>query len=108
MRRDVLMILSCGRRAVMRCLLALQEELRASEVFYFMNELFVDDYCVWIQQIRYGIGKAFIHSQCLTSVCGCSDEFYVPFVRETLKTGIGKADMDWPLSALEDVAQDDE
>lgn len=46
-----------GRRRLLRCLLEIQCLLMDTESRYILNDLYVTDYCVWIQTVRY---RAFI------------------------------------------------
>ena len=52
-RRDAKLILDTGRRAALRVLLHLHRLLRTAEAKYVFNELYVVDYCVWLQKLRY-------------------------------------------------------
>ena len=51
LRSDVTEILKQGRRCVLKCLLQTREIFRATDTApcYLLNDLYLDDYCVWIQ-----------------------------------------------------------
>lgn len=83
-RRDVLMILCCGRVGALKALLWLRRALRRSETFYFFNELYVDDYCTWLQHL--------------------ADATFVCFVNAALTVKVTRSDMGWQLDELEAAA----
>ena len=39
-----------GRRKLLQCLLDVRRILNSSEPYYVMNNLYITDYCVWIQR----------------------------------------------------------
>lgn len=47
--QDAAAVLRGGRRVVLRCLLGLRDLYARDECRYIMNDLFLTDYCVWIQ-----------------------------------------------------------
>ncbi|XP_015730598.1 protein SHQ1 homolog isoform X2 [Coturnix japonica] len=49
---DTVMILQLGRAAVLRCLLDVHRIFRESDPAYILNDLFITDYCIWIQKIK--------------------------------------------------------
>ncbi|XP_067685245.1 protein SHQ1 homolog [Haliotis asinina] len=51
-REDTCRVLSLGRRQVLKCLLDIQTILTDTEQRYILNDLYINDYCVWIQGIR--------------------------------------------------------
>lgn len=48
--RDTSQILLLGRKMVLKCLLEIQRLFNASEPRYLLNQLYITDYCVWIQK----------------------------------------------------------
>ncbi|KAL1456772.1 hypothetical protein WDU94_001475 [Cyamophila willieti] len=48
---DVRTILSQGKRSILKCLLSIHSMFNASEPRYLLNQLYIVDYCIWIQQI---------------------------------------------------------
>jgi len=50
--KDTVKILLLGRKQVLKCLLEIQRQLNASESYYILNQLYVTDYCVWIQRVK--------------------------------------------------------
>ena len=48
---DTKAIFRMGRRAVLRCLLDVRRVLKFSEAKYLLNDIFITDYCVWIQSV---------------------------------------------------------
>uniref|UniRef100_A0A8B9UBL1 Protein SHQ1 homolog n=1 Tax=Anas zonorhyncha TaxID=75864 RepID=A0A8B9UBL1_9AVES len=49
---DTVMILQLGRAAVLKCLLDIHKIFRESDPAYLLNDLFITDYCVWIQKTK--------------------------------------------------------
>lgn len=46
---DTIKMLSLGRRQVLKCLLKIHELFDSSEPRYLLNQLYITDYCIWIQ-----------------------------------------------------------
>jgi len=46
---DVAKILFLGKRAILKCLLQLRSTFEHTDTHYLLNKVFVDDYCVWVQ-----------------------------------------------------------
>ena len=49
--QDTYQILTLGRRAILKCLLGIRLLLEKSDQRYYLNRLYIDHYCVWIQQL---------------------------------------------------------
>ncbi|NWX83378.1 SHQ1 protein, partial [Nothoprocta pentlandii] len=49
---DTLMILQLGKGAVLKCLLDIHKIFRENDPSYILNDLFITDYCIWIQKIK--------------------------------------------------------
>ncbi|XP_042679663.1 protein SHQ1 homolog isoform X3 [Centrocercus urophasianus] len=49
---DTVMILQLGRAAVLKCLLDVHRIFRESDPAYILNDLFITDYCIWIQRVN--------------------------------------------------------
>ncbi|XP_065605960.1 protein SHQ1 homolog [Cyrtonyx montezumae] len=49
---DTVMILQLGRAAVLKCLLDVHKIFREGDPAYILNDLFITDYCIWIQKIK--------------------------------------------------------
>lgn len=49
---DVCKVLLLGRRCVLKCLLQIKAVFENTDTHYMLNKLFIDDYCVWIQQLN--------------------------------------------------------
>ncbi|KAI8511147.1 Hsp90 cochaperone shq1 [Branchiostoma belcheri] len=47
--QDTRDIITAGRRCVLRCLLHIHRLLSADENKYILNDLYITDYCVWVQ-----------------------------------------------------------
>ena len=45
--------MSTGRRKLLQCLLSIHSTLNSSEPYYVLNNLYITDYCVWIQKTRF-------------------------------------------------------
>ncbi|KJE97163.1 hypothetical protein, variant [Capsaspora owczarzaki ATCC 30864] len=48
--QDVARLLRIGKRAVLRCLLVVQQKFSHDEERYLLCNIFLDDYCLWLQQ----------------------------------------------------------
>uniref|UniRef100_A0A170YXD4 Protein SHQ1 homolog n=1 Tax=Triatoma infestans TaxID=30076 RepID=A0A170YXD4_TRIIF len=48
---DTLNILKLGRRQILKCLIEIHKLFNASEPRYLLNQLFITDYCIWLQKI---------------------------------------------------------
>ncbi|NXK95782.1 SHQ1 protein, partial [Formicarius rufipectus] len=49
---DTVMILQLGKAAVLKCLLDIHKIFLESDPAYILNDLFITDYCIWIQKIK--------------------------------------------------------
>ncbi|XP_035986081.1 protein SHQ1 homolog isoform X2 [Fundulus heteroclitus] len=49
---DTVKILQSGRGCVLRCLLHIHKVFRENEPAYILNDLYVTDYCIWIQRVK--------------------------------------------------------
>ncbi|KAB7498414.1 Protein SHQ1-like protein, partial [Armadillidium nasatum] len=50
--QDTIQILSLGRKQVLKCLLEIHSMFNNYEPYYILNQLYITDYCVWIQTIK--------------------------------------------------------
>uniref|UniRef100_A0A8D2B9X3 Protein SHQ1 homolog n=1 Tax=Sciurus vulgaris TaxID=55149 RepID=A0A8D2B9X3_SCIVU len=50
--RDVIKILQLGKSAVLKCLLDIHKILQENDPAYILNDLYISDYCVWIQKAK--------------------------------------------------------
>ncbi|KAM9813993.1 protein SHQ1 homolog [Neosynchiropus ocellatus] len=82
--RDVTLILQAGSVCVLKCLLDIHKVFRENEPAYILNDLYITDYCIWIQRVK---------SKKLMSLS------------ESLKTScLRKGDLDLELEELEEAA----
>ncbi|NWQ95232.1 SHQ1 protein, partial [Burhinus bistriatus] len=49
---DTVMILQLGKAAVLKCLLDIHKIFMENDPAYILNDLFITDYCVWIQKTK--------------------------------------------------------
>ncbi|XP_074861341.1 protein SHQ1 homolog [Carettochelys insculpta] len=49
---DTVMILQLGKSAVLKCLLDIHKIFRENDPAYILNDLYITDYCIWIQKIK--------------------------------------------------------
>ncbi|XP_062441506.1 protein SHQ1 homolog isoform X2 [Rhea pennata] len=49
---DAVKILQLGKAAVLKCLLDIHKIFRETDPSYILNDLFITDYCIWIQKIK--------------------------------------------------------
>lgn len=52
MVEDTAYILMLGKRSVLRCLLEVHRLFNTKNPYHYLNRLFIDDYCVWVQGLR--------------------------------------------------------
>uniref|UniRef100_A0A8D0H3X4 Protein SHQ1 homolog n=1 Tax=Sphenodon punctatus TaxID=8508 RepID=A0A8D0H3X4_SPHPU len=50
--KDTVMILQLGRSAVLKCLLDVHKIFRENDPAYILNDLYITDYCIWIQKTK--------------------------------------------------------
>ncbi|XP_062977988.1 protein SHQ1 homolog [Elgaria multicarinata webbii] len=49
---DTSMILQLGKSAVLKCLLDIHKIFRENDPAYILNDLYITDYCIWIQKAK--------------------------------------------------------
>uniref|UniRef100_UPI00398EDB02 protein SHQ1 homolog isoform X2 n=1 Tax=Pristiophorus japonicus TaxID=55135 RepID=UPI00398EDB02 len=49
---DVILILQLGKSAVLKCLLGIHKIFRENDPAYLLNDLYITDYCIWIQKSK--------------------------------------------------------
>ncbi|XP_065543532.1 protein SHQ1 homolog isoform X2 [Lathamus discolor] len=49
---DTVMILQLGKAAVLKCLLDIHKIFMENDPAYILNDLFITDYCIWIQKAK--------------------------------------------------------
>nr|XP_019942016.1 PREDICTED: protein SHQ1 homolog [Paralichthys olivaceus] len=50
--RDTTKIFQSGRACVLKCLLDIHRVFRENEPAYILNDLYIIDYCIWIQRVK--------------------------------------------------------
>lgn len=50
--RDTAKILESGRGCVLKCLLDIHKVFRENDPAYILNDLYITDYCIWIQRVK--------------------------------------------------------
>ncbi|XP_017282459.1 protein SHQ1 homolog [Kryptolebias marmoratus] len=50
--RDTTKILQSGKACVLKCLLDIHKVFRDNDPAYVLNDLYITDYCIWIQKIK--------------------------------------------------------
>ncbi|CAL9704431.1 unnamed protein product [Knipowitschia caucasica] len=50
--RDTTKILQSGKGCVLKCLLDIHKAFRENEPAYILNDLYITDYCIWIQRVK--------------------------------------------------------
>lgn len=83
--QDAAHIFQGGKAFVLKCLLAIHKIFRSNEPAYILNDLYITDYCVWIQRVK---SK---HIVALAEALGKAD--------------LQKNDLDLELQILEDAAK---
>ncbi|XP_067907604.1 protein SHQ1 homolog [Heterodontus francisci] len=49
---DAVLMLQLGKSAVLKCLLGIHKIFRESDPAYLLNDLYITDYCIWIQKVK--------------------------------------------------------
>ncbi|XP_064161969.1 protein SHQ1 homolog [Anguilla rostrata] len=52
--KDAALILRSGKACVLKCLLDIHKIFRENDPAYILNDLYITDYCVWIQRVKTG------------------------------------------------------
>lgn len=50
--RDTTKILQLGRSCILKCLLEIHRVFRENDPAYILNDLYITDYCIWIQRVK--------------------------------------------------------
>ncbi|KAK7155662.1 hypothetical protein R3I93_010342 [Phoxinus phoxinus] len=50
--KDVACIFQSGKACILKCLLAIHKIFRENDPAYILNDLYITDYCIWIQRIK--------------------------------------------------------
>ncbi|KAK2914639.1 protein SHQ1 homolog isoform X1 [Channa argus] len=50
--RDTTTILQSGKACVLKCLLDIHKVFRENDPAYILNDLYITDYCIWIQRVK--------------------------------------------------------
>jgi protein SHQ1 len=50
--QDVYILLKLGKRAILKALLEIKDMFDHHDIYYIYNKIWLDDYCIWIQQSR--------------------------------------------------------
>ncbi|XP_044021730.1 protein SHQ1 homolog isoform X2 [Siniperca chuatsi] len=50
--RDTIKILQSGKACVLKCLLDIHRVFRENDPAYILNDLYITDYCIWIQRVK--------------------------------------------------------
>ncbi|KAM3843691.1 protein SHQ1 homolog isoform 1-T4 [Vipera latastei] len=81
---DTIMILKLGKSAILKCLLDIHKIFRENDPAYILNDLYITDYCIWIQKAK---------SKKLAALADCLQ-----------KAELGKEDLGFELNELETAA----
>ncbi|EFA75398.1 hypothetical protein PPL_11477 [Heterostelium album PN500] len=76
-----------GKRCLLKCLLAIRKSLESHEYKYYLNRLYIDDYCVWLQ---------YANKKKLKSL-----------TKNLMEMNISKSDIEWPLEAYEKLVEEE-
>ncbi|KAK9973610.1 hypothetical protein ABG768_024329 [Culter alburnus] len=50
--KDVACIFQSGKACILKCLLAIHKIFRENDPAYILNDLYITDYCIWIQRVK--------------------------------------------------------
>ncbi|XP_039189448.1 protein SHQ1 homolog isoform X1 [Crotalus tigris] len=81
---DTKMILKLGKSAILKCLLDIHKIFRENDPAYILNDLYITDYCIWIQKAK---------SKKLAALADCMQ-----------KAELAKEDLGFELNELETAA----
>ncbi|KAH8556514.1 SHQ1 protein-domain-containing protein [Umbelopsis sp. PMI_123] len=84
--QDIYILLKLGKRAVLKALLEMKDMFDHHDIYYIYSKIWLDDYCIWIQQSSGNVLKTLAHEL---------HHFQLP-----------KALMDLDLEELEEIARD--
>ncbi|XP_069499304.1 protein SHQ1 homolog isoform X2 [Ambystoma mexicanum] len=79
--KDASLLLAMGKAAVLKCFLEIHRLFQANDAAYILNDLYISDYCVWIQKVK---------SKKLAALAECLQT-----------TALDKADLGFELEELE-------
>nr|XP_023649798.1 protein SHQ1 homolog [Paramormyrops kingsleyae] len=85
---DAALIFQSGKACVLKCLLDVHKIFRENDPAYILNDLYITDYCVWIQKVK--------------------SKKVVALAEPLLKASLTKEDMELELDLLEKVAMEGE
>ncbi|KAI5108988.1 protein SHQ1-like, partial [Silurus meridionalis] len=83
--QDAAHIFQGGKAFVLKCLLAIHKIFRSNEPAYILNDLYITDYCVWIQRVK--------------------SKHMVALAEALRKAELHKNDLDLELQILEEAAE---
>ncbi|KAM3589150.1 hypothetical protein VKS41_000028 [Umbelopsis sp. WA50703] len=83
--QDVYILFKLGKRAILKALLELKDLFDHHDIYYVYCKIWLDDYCIWIQQSNENVLKTLAHEL---------HHFNLP-----------KALLDWDLEELEELAR---
>ena len=89
---------SVGRQKLLQCLLSIHQTLSTSEPYYILNNLYITDYCVWVQHSRYTV--LFFHFFVLWMIF-CSSQQLEKLAEALDKVIVTKSEVGWELDELE-------
>ncbi|RKP27568.1 SHQ1 protein-domain-containing protein [Syncephalis pseudoplumigaleata] len=85
---DVYVLFKLGRRALLKVLLAIKQQLDQHDAYHIYSQLYITDYCVWIQR--------------------ASDAAIRSLAHELHQVKMSKENIGWHLEALEQLALEEE
>ncbi|ORZ09506.1 box H/ACA snoRNP assembly protein Shq1 [Absidia repens] len=83
--QDVYIMFKLGKRAILKALLEMKDLFDHHDIYYVYSKIWLDDYCVWIQHASDAVLRTLAH--------------------ELHHFALQKADIDWDLEELEEVAR---
>ena len=60
--QDVLIIISGGKKPILKCLLCVYDCILHNDLYYIFNDMYIVDYCIWIQSVRSEIIESLVGS----------------------------------------------
>lgn len=81
-QKDVLYILSSGRKYILKCLLDILDMFSKNDPYYILNDLYIKDYCVWIQKASDRSLESLLKSVKDFKICKKDVDFDLPELEE--------------------------
>ncbi|XP_068110092.1 protein SHQ1 homolog isoform X2 [Hyperolius riggenbachi] len=100
--RDVISLLRLGKAAVLKCLLDIHSIFQENDPAYILNDLYITDYCIWIQKVKY---RPISINQAEWTSTGAGSKKVVGLADLLQAVSLTKGDLGFELEDLEEAAR---